>query len=99
MRAALTAGSDVDRAARMVAELHEISPEFVRVWELGEVAQRYEESKTILHSHLGRIDVDAQVLCTQDRTQTLVVLAARPGTDSQGKLELLSVIGHQQLTP
>ncbi|MFI0453252.1 helix-turn-helix transcriptional regulator [Actinomadura sp. 6N118] len=99
LRAALTAGSDVDRAARMVAELHELSPEFVRVWELGEVARRYEESKTILHPDLGRIDVDAQFLRTQDRTQTLVVLAARPGTDSQGKLELLSVIGHQQLTP
>ncbi|MGI5197802.1 helix-turn-helix transcriptional regulator [Streptomyces sp. CA-288835] len=99
LRAVLTAGSDVDRAARMVAELHEISPEFARVWELGEVARRYAECKTILHPDLGRIDIDAQVLFTENRAQTLVVLPARPGTDSQGKLELLSVIGHQQLTP
>ena len=82
----------------MVAELQETSPEFVRVWELGEVARRYGESMTVLHPELGRIDMEAQFLCTQDRAQTLVVLAARPGTDSQGKLELLSVIGHQQLT-
>ncbi|WP_245607477.1 MmyB family transcriptional regulator [Streptomyces prunicolor] len=64
-----------------------------------EVAQRYGESKTILHPALGRIDVDAQVLFTENRAQTLVVMIARPGTESQGKLELLSVIGQQQLTP
>ncbi len=43
--------------------------------------------------------MDAQVLFTENRAQTLVVMIARPGTESQGKLELLSVIGQQQLTP
>jgi hypothetical protein len=100
LRAALAAATGSDpRAARIVAELQERSPEFVRVWELQEVAQRYGESKTILHPALGRIDVDAQVLFTENRAQTLVVMTARPGTESQGKLELLSVIGNQQLTP
>ncbi|WP_405949386.1 helix-turn-helix transcriptional regulator [Streptomyces prunicolor] len=100
LRAALTAATGSDpRAARIVAELQERSPEFARVWELQEVAQRYGESKTILHPALGRIDVDAQVLFTENRAQTLVVMTARPGTESQGKLELLSVIGQQQLTP
>ncbi|MPY60460.1 helix-turn-helix transcriptional regulator [Streptomyces spongiae] len=99
LRAALSAGSDVSRAARILAELQEHSPEFVRLWELQEVAQRYDEGKTILHPELGRIDVDAQVLFTDNRAQTLVVLTTRPGTESHSKLELLSVIGHQQLTP
>ncbi|MCX5235921.1 helix-turn-helix transcriptional regulator [Streptomyces prunicolor] len=100
LRAALAAATGSDpRAARIVAELRERSPEFVRVWELQEVAQRYGESKTILHPALGRIDVDAQVLFAENRAQTLVAMTARPGTESQGKLELLSVIGQQQLTP
>ncbi|KOU63935.1 XRE family transcriptional regulator [Streptomyces sp. MMG1533] len=98
LRVALTAGSDVSRATRILAELQEHSPEFVRVWDLQEVAQRYGDSKTIVHPDLGRIEVDAQVLFTENRAQTLVVLTARPGTESHGKLELLSVIGHQQLT-
>ncbi|MEV0225904.1 helix-turn-helix transcriptional regulator, partial [Streptomyces sp. NPDC050704] len=34
LRAALTAGSDVARATRIIAELQEVSPEFVRAWEL-----------------------------------------------------------------
>ncbi|MFF8190770.1 helix-turn-helix transcriptional regulator [Streptomyces bobili] len=98
LRAALTAGSDTPRAARILAELQEHSPEFVRMWELQEVA-RYGDCKTILHPELGRIDVDAQLLYTENRAQTLVVLITRPGTESHSKLELLSVIGHQQLTP
>jgi len=97
LRAALTAGSDTPRAARILAELQEHSPEFVRMWELQEVA-RYGDCKTILHPQLGRIDVDAQLLYTENRAQTLVVLTTRPGTESHSKLELLSVIGHQQLT-
>jgi broad-specificity NMP kinase len=36
--------------------------------------------------------------CTENRAQTLVVLTTRSGTESHSKLELLSVIGHQQLT-
>ncbi|WTX10139.1 hypothetical protein OHV08_05005 [Streptomyces canus] len=98
LRAALTAGSDTPRAARILAELQERSPEFVRMWELQEVA-RYGDCKTILHPELGRIDVDAQLLYTENRAQTLVVLTTRPGTEGHSKLELLSVIGHQQLTP
>jgi hypothetical protein len=93
------AGSGDPRAARILAELRERSPEFVRLWELQEVAQRYGENKTIVHPDLGSIDVDAQVLFTENRAQALVVMSARPGTASQEKLELLSVIGHQQLTP
>ena len=98
LRAALTAGSDTPRAARILAELQEHSPEFVRMWELQEVA-RHGDCKTLLHPDLGRIDVDAQLLYTENRAQTLVVLTTRPGTESHSKLELLSVIGHQKLTP
>ena len=98
LRAALTAGSDITRAARILADLQDHSPEFVRMWELQEVAQRC-DCKVVLHPELGRIDVDGQVLFTENRTQTLMVLTTRPGTESHGKLELLSVIGHQQLTP
>jgi hypothetical protein len=53
LRAALTAGSDTPRAARIVAELQEHSPEFVRMWELRGVAQRYDACKTLVHPELA----------------------------------------------
>src|SRR3954452_21943971 len=99
LRAALTTGSDTARAARILAELTAHSPEFVRMWELQEVVQRYGDCKTIMHPELGRIEVDGQILFTENRAQALVVLTAAPGTESHSKLELLSVIGHQLLTP
>lgn len=46
--------------------------------------------ETILHPELGRIDVDAQDLFTENRAETLVVLTTRPGTESHSKPELLS---------
>jgi hypothetical protein len=98
LRAALTTGSDTARAAQIRAELDKHSPEFSRMWELQQVAQRYDDTTAILHPELGRIDVDGQVLFTDNRAQTLVVLTTRPGTESHTKLGLLSVIGHQQLS-
>ena len=98
LRVALTAGSDVPRAARIVAELTERSPEFVRMWQRQEVAQRYDERKTLVHPELGRIEFDCEVLFTENRAQNLIVLTTRPGTESRSKLELLSVIGSQLLT-
>ncbi|MEH0424616.1 helix-turn-helix transcriptional regulator [Streptomyces sp. B21-083] len=98
LRAALTADRSDPRAAQIVAELSERSPEFVRVWDRHEVANRFEDHKTLVHPALGRIDVDCQVLFTDNRAQILLVMTTRPGTESHGKLQLLSVIGNQQFT-
>ncbi|MEV7426397.1 helix-turn-helix domain-containing protein [Streptomyces sp. NPDC091212] len=98
LRAALTADSGNPRAARIVAELRERSAEFVRVWDRHEVAKRFEDHKTLVHPELGRIEVDCQVLFADNSAQTLLVMTTRPGTESHGKLQLLSVIGHQQFT-
>ncbi|WP_030186536.1 helix-turn-helix domain-containing protein [Streptomyces sp. NRRL S-813] len=98
LRAALTADGSHPRAEQIVAELRERSPEFVRVWERHDVARRFEDRKTLVHPELGRIEVDCQVLFTDNQAQALLVLTARPGTESHGKLQLLSVIGNQQFT-
>jgi transcriptional regulator with XRE-family HTH domain len=96
LRAALTADGAHTRAARIVAELRARSPEFAALWERHEVANRFEDHKTLVHPELGRIDFDCQVLFTDNRAQALLILTTRPGTESHGKLPLLSVVGHQQ---
>jgi len=97
LRAAFTSGSDPVRAQQIYHQLKDASPEFARMWDLHEVAQRYDDCKTILHPELGEIEVDGQVLFTENRAQTLVVLSTRPGSESRSKLDLLQVIGHQAL--
>ncbi|MDN4640783.1 helix-turn-helix transcriptional regulator [Agreia sp. PsM10] len=95
LRAAMAAGSDTARAQRIYSELHKHSTEFVRMWDLHEVAHRYDDCKTILHPALGPIEVDGQVLFTENHSQSLVVLTTRPGSASRGKIDLLKVLGRQ----
>jgi transcriptional regulator with XRE-family HTH domain len=98
LRAALsTAGSD-NRGLEIVKRLRAGSAEFREVWARHEVRSRFEERKTLVHRELGEIEMDCQVLFTENRAQTLLVLTAAPGTESYEKLRLLSVIGHEQFS-
>ncbi|OUM45288.1 hypothetical protein FJV46_14665 [Arthrobacter agilis] len=60
---------------------------------------RYSEHKRLLHPELGELTVYCQSLLDPEQTQTLLVFTATPGTESHDKLQLLSVIGTQKLSP
>ena len=59
------------------------------------VARRFADHKTVLHPEVGAIEVDCQVLFTEDRSQALLVLTPEPGGDDGEKIRLLSVVGTQ----
>lgn len=44
------------------------------------------------------LELDCEVLAHLEHTQQLVVHTARPGTDAHEKLQLLRVVGLQDLT-
>lgn len=96
LRAAVTLRGPDQRAAGLVRELQERSPEFVRVWERHEVGVRFDDHKTILHPELGPIAVDCQALFTENQAQTLLVLTAPPGSEGYEQLQLLSTIGTER---
>lgn len=90
---AMGAGS---QAGMLVAELSRRSEEFRVLWDRQEVAQRFADHKTLLHPEVGAIEVDCQVLFTEDRGQALLVLTAAPRSEDDEKLRLLSVLGAQR---
>jgi transcriptional regulator with XRE-family HTH domain len=96
LRAAVTLRGADPRAGELVADLLARSPEFAAVWDLHEVGQRFDEHKTLIHPELGPIEVDCQVLLTQDQAQVLLVLTAPPGTAGYEQLQLLSTIGTER---
>jgi transcriptional regulator with XRE-family HTH domain len=86
------------RAGEIAAALQQHSPEFARLWEQHEVAQRFADHKVLIHPELGPIELDCQVLFTEDQSQLLLVLTAAPRSEAEQKLQLLSVLGQQDFS-
>ncbi len=96
LRAAYGVMGNRSAAGELVRALQRASPEFAALWDRHEVAQRFADHKILLHPELGPIELDCQVLFTEDQSQALLVLTAPPHTEGYEKLQLLSVLGQQQ---
>lgn len=98
VRAAYGLLGPASTAGELVDELRRRSPEFRALWERQEVAQRFADHKVLVHPELGDIEVDCQVLFTEDRAQALLVLTPEPRTEAEEKIRLLGVLGSQRFT-
>lgn len=96
LRAAYGRMGPRSRAGELVRELTGLSPEFARLWEAHEVSRRFEDHKVLIHPQIGSIEVDCQVLFTEDESQALLVLTAPPRSEAESKLRLLAVLGTQE---
>lgn len=99
LRVAYGAAGTKSRAGELVRTLQSVSAEFAEIWDRHEVAKRFEDHKTLIHPELGPIELDCQVLFTEDQSQCLLVLTAAPRSESAQKLALLGVLGTQAFTP
>ncbi|MET0453843.1 MAG: helix-turn-helix transcriptional regulator [Mycobacterium sp.] len=85
-------------AAHLIGLLLDRSEEFRWHWQRPATGVTDPGSRRcrIAHRDLGTIDLHREMLCNGDRSQRIVVYLATPGTESQSKLELISVIGHHR---
>jgi MmyB-like transcription regulator ligand binding domain/Helix-turn-helix domain len=97
LRTVVSREGNASRAAAMVRELREVSPEFERVWEAHEVGLIRSDLKRIVHPELGVLELHCQMLFDFGQSQALLVFTATPGSESYEKLQLLAVIGEQRL--
>ncbi|MEO3856694.1 helix-turn-helix transcriptional regulator [Acrocarpospora sp. B8E8] len=95
LRAAYGSMGPQSRAGELVRALQKASAEFAELWDRHEVAKRFEDHKTLIHSEVGPIELDCQVLFTEDQSQALLVLTAPPRTEGYEKLQLLAVLGQE----
>ncbi|MEV8567307.1 helix-turn-helix transcriptional regulator [Streptomyces sp. NPDC051322] len=82
----------------MVTVLRRRNEEFAALWETRDVALRRADHKRIVHPALGVIELDCTSMFSEDGRQRLLWFSARPGTEGAAQLELLSVIGTQDMT-
>ncbi|MGW3565970.1 helix-turn-helix transcriptional regulator [Streptomyces sp. NPDC000941] len=90
-------GSDTE-VAQLVTALRRRSEEFAALWDTHDVALRRADHKRIVHPALGLIELDCHSLFSEDGRQRLLWFSAQPGTEGAAQLELLSVIGTQEMT-
>ncbi|NYI79276.1 helix-turn-helix transcriptional regulator [Nocardioides panzhihuensis] len=98
LRMAYGALGERSRADELVRLLSTRSDEFRELWDRHEVTHRFEDHKTLLHPQVGPIDVDCQLLFTQDQGQALLVLTPVPGSEAEEKIRLLAVLGHEEFS-
>ncbi|WP_314173894.1 helix-turn-helix transcriptional regulator [Streptomyces winkii] len=99
LRAVTAARPDDPGPAALVAELRAESEEFEELWTAHDVVVRRPSPKRFLHPVVGVLDLDCEVLLSDGHSQQLVVHSARPGTQTYEGLELLRVVGLQDLSP
>ncbi|UIX30775.1 hypothetical protein LUX31_12480 [Streptomyces sp. GQFP] len=58
-----------------------------------EVGRRWSETKRFIHPQAGEPALYCQLLPDPDQGQSLLIFTATPGTESQEKLALLTVLG------
>lgn len=97
LRAAYGAMGARSRAGELAAELSKRSEEFRELWARQEVALRFADHKVLIHPEIGPIEVDCQVLFTEDRSQALLVLSAEPRSQDEARIRLLGVLGVQRM--
>jgi transcriptional regulator with XRE-family HTH domain len=84
-------------AGAMVRTLLDVSPEFAALWADHDVAFRRDDRKRLVHPALGLIEVNCLHLFSEDGRQRLLWFTPAVGTDSAGLLDLLSVVGTQEV--
>ncbi len=86
------------RAAHLAELLLEQSEEFRTLWADHEIGLEPDEVKRFQHPEVGRLDLNCQVLFDPHQSHRLLVYTADPGTESYEKLQMLTVIGAQNLS-
>ncbi|WP_055588859.1 helix-turn-helix transcriptional regulator [Streptacidiphilus griseoplanus] len=99
LRAVTAARPDDPGPAALVAELRSRSEEFEVLWRAHDVVSERPSPKRFVHPVVGVLELDCEVLLSDGRSQQLVVHSAQPGTRTYERLELLRVVGLQDLTP
>jgi transcriptional regulator with XRE-family HTH domain len=97
LRATVARRPEDPRPASLVRRLLAVSEDFAVRWELHDVAARRSERKTFLHPVVGRLELGCEVLLSAGHDQLLMLYTAAPGTEARQRLELLRVIGTQDL--
>jgi len=82
---------------QLIARLTEASPQFRGLWSRHGVDEHGPTIRRVVHSEVGAIDLDCDILTTQRQDLRIMIYTAEPGSESDSKLALLGTIGTQKI--
>ncbi|MFJ3341552.1 helix-turn-helix transcriptional regulator [Streptomyces diastaticus] len=82
---------------QLAARLNETSPQFRELWQRHEIAEHGPTIKRVVHSEVGTLDLDCDILTIQRHDLRIVMYTAEPGSESDSRLALLATIGTQHM--
>ena len=95
---ATTARFPRDQGLReLVAELQRRSPRFAELWAARVVEVHRSARKSIEHPSVGSIALDCDILTVADSELRIIAYTAEPGSEDAEKLDLVRVLGTQEL--
>jgi transcriptional regulator with XRE-family HTH domain len=97
LRVATSRYPDSAELLALVAELLAGSPDFARLWNSQQLRMDHHARQVFQHPQVGPIELDFDILTVPDREQQVVIFTAEPGSPAYRDLQLLRVIGTQQL--
>jgi transcriptional regulator with XRE-family HTH domain len=97
LRAAAARYPDDPDIRALIEDLLTHSPEFATLWADHEVAIQRGMCKTIHHPVVGPLTLQCELLLIPDHDQRLLIYTAAPNTPSHDALQLLKVIGTQDM--
>lgn len=83
------------RVADLVRTLLHTSPEFAALWSERPVAGPYCAAKRLEHPQVGSLELHGESVVDPGQAQILTAFTAEPGSESDSRLRLLSVLGEQ----
>lgn len=92
-------GRDDAESAWLITKLQQQSENFTELWNQRDVAVKRHDAKRIVHPAVGTIALNYLNLFSEDGHQRLAWYTPAVGTDAVEKLELLAVLGTQNLKP
>ncbi|WP_308126000.1 helix-turn-helix transcriptional regulator [Nonomuraea ceibae] len=99
LRATYARRAGEEDVVRLVRGLLRRSAEFRELWERHEVAVRRFDRKRFAHPEVGLLHLTCEVLLTPEADLKVLAFFPTEGTDAKEKLDLLRVIGTQDLRP
>jgi transcription regulator MmyB-like protein len=83
--------------SRLIAELRRHSDRFAELWDAGAVGGVEGSRKTVDHPQVGALTLDCDVLSVAGSDLRIMVYTADPDSADAERLELVGVLGTQNL--